>query len=58
MLYKENPFYNVDEIMEGDLRIPYVISETSLTLIKKILVRDVDERPTITDIMEDEWLQI
>ena len=41
-----------------DLRIPYVISETSLTLIKKILVRDVDERPTITDIMEDEWLQI
>ena len=36
----------------------YVISETSLTLIKKILVRDVDERPTITDIMEDEWLQI
>lgn len=58
MLYKENPFYNVDEIMEGDLRIPYVISDMSLNLIKKILVRDVDKRPTITDIMEDEWLQI
>ena len=57
MLYKENPFYNVDEIMEGDLRIPYVVSETSLALIKKILVRDVAKRPTITDIVESDWLQ-
>ncbi|KAK6891951.1 Serine/threonine-protein kinase PSK1 [Candida tropicalis] len=56
MLYKENPFYNVDEIMEGDLRIPYVISDSSLNLIRKILIRDVELRPTITDIMEDEWL--
>ncbi|RCK64501.1 Serine/threonine-protein kinase PSK1 [Candida viswanathii] len=56
MLYKENPFYNVDEIMEGDLRIPYVISDSSLSLIRKILIRDVEHRPTITDIMEDEWL--
>lgn len=57
MLYKENPFYNVDEIMEGDLRIPGVISEESIDLIKKILVRDLDNRPTITDIVEHEWLQ-
>lgn len=58
MLYKENPFYNVDEIMEGDLRIPYVVSDNSLKLIKKILVRDVDLRPSITDIVEDDWLDI
>ena len=58
MMYKENPFYNVDEIMEGDLRVPYVISEASLKLIEKILVREVNKRPTITDIVEDEWLQI
>lgn len=57
MLYKENPFYNVDEIMEGDLRIPYVISDLSLSLVKGILVRDVDKRPTITDIFEDDWLK-
>ncbi|KAL6452983.1 PSK1 Serine/threonine-protein kinase PSK1 [Candida maltosa Xu316] len=56
MLYKENPFYNVDEIMEGDLRIPYIISDPSLNLIRKILIRDVEHRPTITDIMDDEWL--
>lgn len=58
MLYKENPFYNVDEIMEGDLRIPYVVSDNSLQLIKKILVREVDLRPSITDIVEDAWLDI
>lgn len=58
MLYQENPFYNVDEIMEGDLRIPYVVSENSLKLIKKILVRDIKSRPTITDIVEDIWLDI
>ncbi|KAI5961634.1 FUN31 [Candida pseudojiufengensis] len=57
MLYKENPYYSVDEIMEGELRIPYVISDSSVNLIKKILVRDVDKRPTITDILEDKWLQ-
>lgn len=58
MLYKENPFYNVDEIMEGDLRIPYVISQGSLSLVKRILQRDIDQRPTITDIVEDDWLRL
>lgn len=58
MIYKENPFYNVDEIMEGDLRVPYVLSDASLALIKKILVRDINLRPTITDIIEDKWLDI
>ncbi|CAH2350505.1 serine/threonine-protein kinase Psk1p [[Candida] railenensis] len=58
MIYKENPFYNVDEIMEGDLRIPFVLSEGSEKLIRKILVREIDERPTITDIVEDPWLEI
>ncbi|CAK9438986.1 uncharacterized protein LODBEIA_P32100 [Lodderomyces beijingensis] len=58
MLYKENPFYNVDEIMEGDLRIPYVVSDASLALIQRILVRDISKRPTISDILESEWLQI
>lgn len=58
MLYQENPFYNVDEIMEGELRIPYVVSNNCTKLIKKILVRDVSKRPTITDIVEDDWLNI
>lgn len=58
MIYKENPFYNVDEIMEGDLRVPYVVSDALLDLIKKILVRDLKGRPTITDIVELDWLDV
>lgn len=27
LIYRENPFYNLDEIMEHDLRIPFVLSE-------------------------------
>lgn len=57
ILYKENPFYNVDEIMEGELRVPAVISKQPIDLIKLILVRDIDRRPTIHNIAEDSWLQ-
>lgn len=58
MLYKENPFYNVDDIMEGELRVPFVVSDMLLDLIEKILVRDIKARPTITDIVEHDWLNV
>lgn len=56
MIYKENPFYNVDEIMDGEMRVPYVVSDLSLELIRCILERQIDRRPTITDIADHEWL--
>lgn len=57
ILFKENPFYNVDEIMEGNLRLPNIISDQAIDLVKCILVRDIKLRPTITDILEHPWLQ-
>lgn len=33
LIYRENPFYNVDEIMEHDLRIPFVLSEGKHTYL-------------------------
>lgn len=57
MIYKENPFYNVDEIMEANLRVPYIVSPKLNSLIESILVRDIDKRPSITDIAEDPWLE-
>lgn len=56
LIYKENPFYNVDEIMEGELRIPFVTSEGCLSLIKRILQRDIRKRPAMKDIVVDPWL--
>ncbi|KAG5362425.1 Serine/threonine-protein kinase PSK1 [Yarrowia sp. C11] len=57
IVYKENPFYNVDEILEGELRVPFVMSEDCLDLIKMILNRDVNKRPTIEEIKAHKWLQ-
>lgn len=53
--YKENPFYNIDEIMDRELRIPFVISEVSLDLIKLMLDRDVEKRPTIEQVLAHPW---
>ncbi|GMM32701.1 serine/threonine protein kinase [Saccharomycopsis crataegensis] len=57
MVYKENPFYNVDEIMEGELKVPYILSEGCISLITRILNRDVEKRPTVKEILEDSWLK-
>lgn len=55
IVYKENPFYSIDEIMDRDLRVPYVMSEDSIDLIRGMLNRDVDARLTIEQVMEHPW---
>lgn len=57
IVYKENPFYNIDEILDHPLRIPYLpFSEDCIDLIRKMLDRDVDNRYTITEVMEHPWM--
>lgn len=56
IIYKENPFYSVDEIMEGELRVPFVPSKECLDLISMILNRDVRARPSIDDICAHPWI--
>jgi len=55
IVYKENPFYSIDEIMDRDLRIPYEMSVDSIDLIKAMLERDVDVRITIEQVLEHPW---
>lgn len=55
IVYKENPFYSIDEIMDHDLRVPYVMSEESIDLIRKMLNRDVEKRITIGQVLAHEW---
>ncbi|ESZ97589.1 hypothetical protein SBOR_1990 [Sclerotinia borealis F-4128] len=55
IVYKENPFYSIDEIMDRDLRVPYVMSEESIDLIRGMLNRDVDSRLTIEQVIEHPW---
>lgn len=60
IVFKENPFYNIDEIMEGTLKfsIGSEVSEECVNLIKKILNKNAPKRPTIQDIYDDVWLRI
>lgn len=57
LVYKENPFYNVDEIMERDLRVPFVLSRESIHLVMKMLTRNVRKRPTAREVWEHPWVQ-
>ncbi|KAL9105793.1 MAG: hypothetical protein Q9227_009095 [Pyrenula ochraceoflavens] len=57
IVYKENPFYNIEEILDHPLRVPFLpFSEDCIDLIRKMLDRDVDERITITEVRDHPWM--
>lgn len=58
IIYKENPFYSVDEIMDRDLRVPYIVSDESIDLIRRMLNRNVSERLTIEEVLAHSWCQM
>ncbi|KAH6633164.1 hypothetical protein C7974DRAFT_392269 [Boeremia exigua] len=55
IIYKENPFYSIDEIMDHDLRVPWVMSEESIDLVRLMLDRDVEKRIPISQVLEHPW---
>ncbi|KAI9737709.1 MAG: hypothetical protein M1818_005713 [Claussenomyces sp. TS43310] len=57
IIYKENPFYSIDEIMDHDLRVPYVMSEDSIHLIRGMLDRDISSRFNIQQVMDHPWFE-
>lgn len=60
IIFKENPFYNIDEILEGDLKFGDTTDITTdcTDLIALILNRNVQKRPLIEEINNDKWLEI
>nr|OQO17625.1 hypothetical protein B0A51_15966 [Rachicladosporium sp. CCFEE 5018] len=64
IVYKENPFYSIDEIMDHDLRVPWVFGSDDGTgdgcidLIRKCLERDVEARIGIQGVMAHGWLGV
>ena len=58
IIYKENPFYSIDEIMDRDLRVPYTISDDSIDLIRCMLNRDVSQRLDIEQVLAHPWCQM
>lgn len=58
IIYKENPFYSIDEIMDRDLRVPHIISEESIDLIRCMLDRNVSQRYDIDQVLSHPWCQV
>ncbi|KAI2637355.1 hypothetical protein GGS21DRAFT_511188 [Xylaria nigripes] len=58
IIYKENPFYSIDEIMDRDLRVPYTISDESIDLIRCMLNRDLSKRYDIDQVLQHPWCQM
>ncbi|KLJ13177.1 protein-serine/threonine kinase [Blastomyces silverae] len=58
IVYKENPFYNIDEILDHPLRVPYLpFSEECIDLIRQMLDRDIDQRLTIEEVIQHPWMR-
>lgn len=57
IVYKENPFYSIDEIMDHGLRVPFILSDDCIDLIRLMLNRDVDRRVHISQVLDHAWLQ-
>ena len=55
LVYKENPFYSIDEILDHELRIPWIMSESNIDLIRAMLTRDVEARLDIQGVMDHVW---
>jgi protein-serine/threonine kinase len=58
IIYKENPFYSIDEIMDRDLRVPFTLSDESIDLIRNMLDRDVEKRLDIEQVLAHPWCQV
>ncbi|KAK9484413.1 kinase-like domain-containing protein [Lipomyces starkeyi] len=57
IMYKENPFYDSNEIINSELRIPYRMSAESENLMRRMLNREVARRPTMEEVLKDPWLK-
>lgn len=61
IVYKENPFYNIDEILDHPLRVPFTPfdgeEDGCLDLIRQMLDREVDERIEIDGVRRHLWLK-
>ena len=61
IVFKENPFYNIDEILDHPLRLPPLedpYSDDCIDLIQNMLNRDVEARLNIEEVKEHPWLMV
>ncbi|KAL7752132.1 serine/threonine protein kinase [Sorochytrium milnesiophthora] len=55
ILFKECPFYNVDEIISRKLRISRTIPEATTSLLALLLQRDLAQRPEMKQVLQHKY---
>ncbi|CAB75990.2 Serine/threonine-protein kinase ppk6 [Schizosaccharomyces pombe] len=55
IVYRENPYYNIEEILDAKLRIPFELSKDNVDLICRMLDRNVHDRITIEETLQHHW---
>ncbi|KAK8751737.1 hypothetical protein OTU49_010021, partial [Cherax quadricarinatus] len=58
LMYGENPFYDVDETIKGDITFPIVHSEALCSLLTGMLQKDAKARMTLEEVESHPWTQL
>ncbi|KAG8445392.1 hypothetical protein GDO86_010249 [Hymenochirus boettgeri] len=56
LIFGENPFCEVKEILEAELNPPFIVSQELQTLIIGLLQRDPEIRMTLDELLRDPWV--
>ncbi|XP_063771825.1 PAS domain-containing serine/threonine-protein kinase isoform X2 [Pseudophryne corroboree] len=56
LIFGENPFCEVEEILEAELNPPFSVSQELKVLISGLLQRDPDMRMTLDELFRDLWV--
>lgn len=58
LVFKQNPFYTVEEILNGNITFPVPLEDRKLdNLFQLLLNLDETERGSVTDLMSHEWMK-
>jgi protein-serine/threonine kinase len=57
MMFKENPFYSVEDILQCQLQLGCNISESMKELLFGLICKDVSCRLTVKQALSHPWLQ-
>ncbi|KAI3650774.1 hypothetical protein MP228_004255 [Amoeboaphelidium protococcarum] len=57
LIYKDNPFHSMDEVIKKIIKVPFVLSANSNDLLQRLLKKNLNDRIKMADIMNHPWIQ-
>ncbi|KAI3652309.1 hypothetical protein MP228_003612 [Amoeboaphelidium protococcarum] len=57
LIYKDNPFHSMDEVIKKIIKVPFVLSAGSNDLLQRLLKKNLNDRIKMADIMNHPWIQ-